>query len=308
MFSPKLNLDAAVVLEAGAAGAVLACVLNENTGFFTSVADDCEAVLNENAGFFSSAAGGCEGVAEGAPNTEVPGGLEAAVVEDGVPNEKAGAAVAVGVVAEAGAPGVLNANMPCEDAAGWAAAPSVFGAPNNGEGAVGVGVVADFDVGGGPKNVAAKASPAGFGAAGAGAPVVAVAVGGAKLNPDGAGAAAGVDDSEGWVTVIDGTFGAAAAAAAATAASFSFFSFSCLSFSNLSFSKRSFSCLSFSIRSLSNRSLSSLSAFSFSSRALASSSARFKARNLVIASASISCLSHFERLRGRVFVLSDRPP
>lgn len=157
---------------------------------------------------------------------------------------------------------------------------------------------------GGAKNVAVNASAPGLGAAGAGAAVVLGAVGSVKLNPDGAGAAAGVDDSDGWVTVIDGILGAAAAAAA----SFSLFSLSCFSFSNLSFSKRSFSNLSLSSRSLSSRSFSSLSAFSFSSRALASSSARFIARSLVIASASISCLSHFERLRGRVFVLSDRPP
>lgn len=171
-----------------------------------------------------------------------------------------------------------------------------------------VGVVAVFGADGGAKNAVVNAAPVGLGAAGAGAAVVLGAVGGAKLNPDETGAAAGVDDSEGWVIVIDGIFGAAAAAAAAAAASFSFFSLSCFSFSNLSFSKRSFSSFSFSSRSLSSRSFSSLSAFSFSSRALASSSARFMARSLVIASASISCLSHFERLRGRVFVLSDRPP
>jgi hypothetical protein len=169
-------------------------------------------------------------------------------------------------------------------------------------------VVAGLGADGGAKNAVVNACVIGLGAVGAGAVVVLGAAGVPKLNPDGAGVAAGVDDSEGWVTVIDGIFGAAAAAAAAAAASFSFLSLSCFSLSNLSLSIRSFSSLSLSTRSLSNRSFSSLSAFSFSSRALASSSARFMARSLVIASASISCLSHFERLRGRVFVLSDRPP
>lgn len=73
--------------------------------------------MNEKAGFFSSVADDCEAVVEGGPNTEVAGGLLVALVVAAGPNEK-GAVVAVGVVAEAGAPGVLKEKMFCDDAAG----------------------------------------------------------------------------------------------------------------------------------------------------------------------------------------------
>lgn len=70
--------------------------------------------MNEKVGFFS-VADACEVVAEGCPNGDVAAGLLVALVV--AANEK-GALVAVGVVAEAGAPGVLKENGLCDDAAG----------------------------------------------------------------------------------------------------------------------------------------------------------------------------------------------
>lgn len=73
---------------------------------------------NEKPDFFSSGADGCEAVAAGCPNTEVVGAVPVAlVVEADTPNEN-GLEVAVGVVTEAGAPGVLNENRFCDEAAG----------------------------------------------------------------------------------------------------------------------------------------------------------------------------------------------
>jgi hypothetical protein len=133
--------------------------------------------------------------------------------------------------------------------------------------------------------------------------------------------AAPVGPIEGAVTVMDGTFPEAldAAAAAAAAASLSFLSLSAFSFSNLSFSCRSFSCLSFSSRTLSAAAALSLSALSLASLcalSLASISISFflfASRTFMIALASSSCFSHFEKtfagadVRGLPFVLSDKP-
>jgi hypothetical protein len=111
----KLNLVPVEVAEEAGAVAVVAAGL---LGFDPNTDPVVAGTPNEKPDFFSSVADGWEAVAEGCPNTEVVGGVPVALaVEADTPKEN-GLEVAVGVVAEAGAPGVLKENKFCDEAAG----------------------------------------------------------------------------------------------------------------------------------------------------------------------------------------------
>ena len=120
------------------------------------------------------------------------------------------------------------------------------------------------------------------------------------------------DGADGAVTVMVGTLGGAAEAASSAFLSASAFSLAALSFSCLSFSARSLSNLALSAaaaRSRSSLSFNSLSSFSFDSRSI--SFFLFASRTFIMAFASNSCFSHFEKtLWGFLwlpFVLSESP-
>lgn len=115
---------------------------------------------------------------------------------------------------------------------------------------------------------------------------------------------------DGGTTVI---LGAEVADALAAASSFRILSFSTLALSSLSFSAFSLSCLAFSTAkafSFSTFSFASVSALSLAS--LSISFFLLASRTFIIALASSSCFSHFEKTfgpgeRGLAFVLSNKP-